>query len=169
MTAVWVKGIESPNPCRRRAQQPESAESGQKPEPRYGRREHERQLDQRHDKRMAPKAAACEQIGERRAEEDDQHLRHQGRLEAHDQRVANDRIRELAEQPAGRHAKEDRQHRQGEERQRDCRCREEQNRDEPPPSPTPDTHGTIRSASALPVAGSRTSARSSVRVCRALS
>ena len=58
------------------------------------------------------------------AEEEDSRMRDRARLQADDERVANDGIGELVDQPARRRVGKDRDDRQQQEREREQRCGE---------------------------------------------
>ncbi len=96
---------------------PCATEGREQADPRDGRRQDERKLDQRDHDRAAAKASRGEQVGGRRTEEQDDRLRDRRRLGRDDQRVERDVAAELAEELAGRDPQEDREDRDQQERQ----------------------------------------------------
>jgi hypothetical protein len=96
----------------------EPAERGEQADPRDGRRQHERELDDRHGDRVSREALRREQVRRRCPEGDDQQLRDHARLQADEERVADDGVRELVEQVARRRVGEDRDDRQRQEGER---------------------------------------------------
>ena len=74
MTARLRERERDPERVEARAEQPEAAERGEQPDAGDGRRQDERQLDERDGERVAREAAGREQVGGRRSEEEDQRL-----------------------------------------------------------------------------------------------
>ena len=126
MTAVWVNGSEIAERVQARAEQAVAAERREQADARDGRRQHERQLDEGDGERVAGEAPRREQVGGRRAEEQDQRLRDAARLERDDEGVLDDGVRELVEQLPGRRVGEDPDDRQREEGERDGGDRDEE-------------------------------------------
>ena len=107
-----------PARLQRRAEQTGAAERRQQADARDGRWKHERELDERDAERATGKASAGEQIRGRRAEHQDERLRDQGRLEADNQRIGDNRVGELLDQSRRRDVHEDGEDRQRQERER---------------------------------------------------
>ena len=128
-----MKGSVTPRALEAGAEQALTSERCEEADARYGRREHERQLDQRDGERTANEPMCGEQVGSRGAEEQDQRLRDHARLDADDERVLDHRVRELVEQLAGRGVDEDPDDRQREERERDDDDRDEEANPRPRP------------------------------------
>ena len=116
-----------PERAQARAEQAEAAERGEQPDARDGGRQHERQLDERDRERVAQEAARREQVCRRRTEEDDRRLRDEARLQGDDERVGDDRVRELVDDLGRRGVGED-----SDDRQREKGERHDRNRDEEP-------------------------------------
>ena len=93
---------EMPKSVESRAEQPVAAERDEQPDPRHGRRQHERELDERDRERASDEAPRREEVRRRRPEEEDQRLRDETRLQRHDEGVVDDRVRELADHPSRR-------------------------------------------------------------------
>ena len=87
--------------------------------------EHERQLDRREHDRAAAEPPARDEVGGRRADEEDDRLRDEARLRRDDERVEDDAAPQLAQELARRHAEEDRGDRQQEEREREAEREDE--------------------------------------------
>src|SRR6202030_108207 len=75
---------------------------------------------------MAAEAAHRKQVGGRGAEEDDQRLGEQARLQPDDESIRDDRVRELVEQFPGRGVDEDPDDREQQEGERQRRNRSEE-------------------------------------------
>ncbi len=82
-------------------------------------RQHEGQLDERDHERPAAEAPRAEQVGRRRADEQDDGERDRVRDGREHECVAHDRIAQLVDQQVQRHAREDRHDRQDEEAEHD--------------------------------------------------
>ena len=104
-TAIQVNASQPPMSS---PSSPKRPKATSRPMPGDRRRQHDRQLDERDEDRAALEAARREHVGGRRPEEQDEDLRDERRLQAHDQRVVHDRVRELVDQVAGRDVREDR-------------------------------------------------------------
>ena len=85
----------------RPAEHADAPERDEQPDPRDRRRQHERQLDERDRERATEEAAARQQVGGRRSDKHDRDLRDGARLQADDERVGDDGVRELVDQLAG--------------------------------------------------------------------
>ena len=114
----------------RRAEEAKPAEGGQQADPGNGRRQNERQLDQRDRKRAAWKPPRGEEIRSWRTEEEDRRLRDQGGLHADDQRVRDDPVTQLIDERPERDSREDRDQGQQQEGRRDQRREEQAERKE---------------------------------------
>src|SRR5207302_1574456 len=101
------------------AEQSEASEGRKQADAGDGGRQHERKLDERDREGVARKAAVREQERRRRSEDENQHLREQARLQADEEGVLDDGIRELVEEPTRRSVREDRDDRQQQEHERD--------------------------------------------------
>ena len=118
-----------------RGVQAHATECGEQPDPGHGGRQDEWQLDERQQHVAAPEPLCREQVRRRRAKQHDQSLRDQAGPDRDDERVARDRVAELADERRRRDLQEDRQHGQDEERERDgCREPEEQPHGRPNPA-----------------------------------
>ena len=103
----------------RRAEQADAPEGDEQADACNGGRQHERELDERHEHRASGKPPRREEPRGRRAEEQDRRLRDERRLERHDHGVVDDRIRELVDERPGPDVREDRDDRQDEKCERD--------------------------------------------------
>ncbi len=112
-------------------EQAEPAEREDQADAGDGGRQHDRQLDQVTSSGPPGEPARSEEVGGRRAEQQDRGLRDERRLQADDERIGDDRIRKLVQQPARRHVREDRDDRYHEEPDRDEDREEEQHSKEP--------------------------------------
>src|SRR5262249_50164382 len=117
----------------------EPSERREEPDPRDRGRQHERELDERDRERAAAEAPARDQIGRRRADEQDQPLCDAVRLRSDDDRVDHDPAAELVEELADGDAQEDRRERQEQERERERRGEHEA----PGEQPASDHRSTI--------------------------
>jgi hypothetical protein len=126
----------------RAADDPRRPDGGEQRDPRDGRREHERQLDQRDDERAAAEAAGGQQVRGRRPDHHDDRERRDAGPQAQPQGVERAGLTERVDQLAGRAVEEDRQHRQHQERQRERQWQRE------PPHPGGGPNPSSRSASA---------------------
>ena len=108
----------------RRTEQPRTAERCEQPDSRDGWGQDERQLDQRDDECSASELSCRDEIGGWGAEEQDDRLGDQSRLDADDERVQDDLVAELVDESRERYSREDRDQRQEQERPRDCRGHE---------------------------------------------
>ena len=93
-----MNGIEIPSASKRRAEQAEAAEGGEQADARDRRRQDERQLDERDRERAAAEAPLASRYAVGVPNSEDQRLRDQARLQADDERVLDDRVRELVDQ-----------------------------------------------------------------------
>ncbi len=123
-TAACVRPSRIPSRVERAAEQPETAEGRDEPDAGDRGRQDERQLDEHDRERAAGKAARREEVCGRRAEEEDERLRDRARLQAEDERVGHDRLRELRDELPGRDSGEDRDDGEEQEAERDGRSRE---------------------------------------------
>jgi len=92
-------------------QEPRAPECGQEADSCDRGWEHERQFDERQQHRAPLEASRREQVGSRRAEDDDERLCDRTRAQRDDERITRHRIAELVQQRRGRDAQEDREHR----------------------------------------------------------
>ena len=96
---------EQADAARERRQQPDAGD---------GRRQHERELDERDHERPAAEAPRAEEVRGGRPEQQDDHERHRVRRRGECERIAHDRIVQLIDQQMQGHAGEDRDDRQHE-------------------------------------------------------
>ena len=119
------------------AEEPEAAERDEQAEPRDGRRQHERQLDDRDDQCPTGEATGGEEIRRRRPDPQDQHHRDRIRLQCHAKRIAGNITPEPVDRLRKPDLPEDRNDRQSQEDHRD-RDREEEQRAEALPTGRPE-------------------------------
>src|SRR5262249_24897196 len=106
-----------------RAEQAESSECREQPDPRNGGRQDERQFDECHRERASSQPAARAQERERRAPHEDEAPRRHRPLGTDDERVSYDRVGELTEEVRRRGAREDRRDREQQEDERNSSSR----------------------------------------------
>ena len=114
-TASRVNGMSAPIPERRPAQEADATERCEEPDPGDGRREDERQLDQRDDEHPAAEPPRREKVRGRRSDEQDRRLGDQRRRQCDPQRIACDLRPERVHEVRRGYAEEDRHNREHEE------------------------------------------------------
>ena len=114
------------------AEQAEAAEGGEQADPGHGRRQNERKLDERDHEPPPPEATGRDEVRGRGADEEDDRLRDEIRLEGDDQRVDGGVAAELREELARRDPREDRDDREQEEREDDRQGENEDSAEEAP-------------------------------------